>query len=293
MLLDLIDFILNIAGLLLWLNWRSTRLDPINRPIPATLAGTVRRAEPTRLRRWHFLAALGALLFIRAVFYGQIGPAVNWTPRLNLALVAPAFPLTHGGHVFYRSALLFSVLSFLLVLIVFYVWLLALAIINRRVTNPDPLQKLLLLQLGRLARWPLVVQLALPFLICAPLWMLCHPFLVHVGVTSRARSTIVLLAQGLMLSLNACLSLKFLLVAILFAYVIVSYVYLGSNPMWDFINTTTRNILRPLNRLPTRIGKLDFAPLASIVLIVLVFYWPLPGKISHLLDKSNLTLWPH
>ena len=293
MLLDLIDFILNIAGLLLWLNWRTLRLDPINRLTPATLAGTVRRAEPKRLQRWHFLGALAALLFVRAVFYGQIGPAVNWTPRLNLTLVAPAFPLTRSGHVFYRSALLFSALSFILTLVLFYVWLLALAVINRRVTNPDPLQKLLLLQLGQAARWPLIVQLVLPFLACAALWMLCHPLLLQIGVTGRARSNIVLLGQGLMLGFNAYLSLKFLLIAILLIYVIVSYVYLGSNPMWDFISTTSRNILRPLGWLPLRFGKLDFAPLAGVILIVLVFYWPLPGKISHLLDKSNLTLWPH
>lgn len=293
MLLDLIDFILNIAGLLLWLNWRTIRLDPINRPTPATLAGTVRRAEPMRLRRWHFLVALATLLFIRGVFYGQIGPAVNWTPRLNLMLVALAFPLTHGGHVFYRSALLFSVLSLVLVLIVFYIWLLAIAVINRRVTNPDPLQKLLLLQLGRPARWPLAVQLVLPFLVCVAFWMLCHPLLVHIGVTSRARSNVVLLAQGLMLGLNAYLSLKFLMVAILLACVIVSHVYLGSNPLWDFIGTTSRNILRPLNWVPLRIGRFDFAPLAAVVLMVLVFYSPLPGQISHLLDKEKLTLWPH
>lgn len=292
MLLDLIDFILNIAGLLLWLNWRTLRLDPINRLTPATLAGTVRRTEPMRLQRWHFLAALGALLFVRAVFYGQLGPAVNWTPKLNLTIIALAFPLTHGGHVFYRSALLFSVLSFVLVLIIFYVWLLALAVINRRVTNPDPFQKLLLLQLGRPARWPLIVQAALPFVGGTALWMLCHPLLVHTGVISPVRTNPVLLAQGLILSLNAYLSLRFLLVGILLMHVIASYIYLGNNPVWDFINTTSRNILS-LNWLPLRIGKFDLAPLAAVAVIVLLFYWPVPGKISHTLDKHNLTLWPH
>src|SRR5215471_777162 len=144
---DIIDFILNVAGLLLWLNWRTVRLDPINRLTPATLAGTVRRTEPMRLERWHFLAGLFLLLVIRAVFYGQIGPAVNWSPRLNLTIVAPAFPLTRSGHVFYRSAFLFSFLSFILVFLVFYFWLLALVIINRKVTSPDPLHKFLFLQL--------------------------------------------------------------------------------------------------------------------------------------------------
>ena len=305
--MSLIDFILNIAGLLLWLSWRSVRLDPFHRGIPATLAGTVRRAEPLRLKRWHFLAGLGALLLIRAFFYGQIGPAVGWTPKLNLSVITPAFPLTRAGHVFYRSAFLFSLLSFILVLVTFYFWLLALAVINRRVANPDPLQKLLLLQLGRVARWPLLLQLALPFLVCCALWMLCHPLLVHVGVTSPVKSNVVLLEagvvshvksnavlleQGLVLGLALYLSLKFLLIAFLCVYVIVSYVYLGPNPLWEFVTTTSRNLLSPLERLPLRAGKLDLVPVIAIALLVLVLYWPLPERIGHLLDRRGLTLWP-
>jgi len=38
--MSLINFILDIAGLLLWLSWRSIRFDPFTRPTPATLAGT-------------------------------------------------------------------------------------------------------------------------------------------------------------------------------------------------------------------------------------------------------------
>ena len=100
---DAIDFILNVAGLLLWLNWRSVRMDPFTRGIPATLAGTVRRAEPMRLQRWHFLAALGILLFFRAVLYQAIGPAADWTPRLNLVVVHLAFPLIRAAIPFSRS----------------------------------------------------------------------------------------------------------------------------------------------------------------------------------------------
>lgn len=290
-MLDLIDLILNVAGLLLWLNWRTLRLDPINRPTPATLAGTVRRAEPARLRRWHFLVALAALLFIRAVFYAHIGPAVNWSPRLNLTIVAPAFPLMRTGQVFYRSALLFSLLSFLLVFLIFHFWLLALAMINRWNTNPDPLQKLVLLQLGRLARWPLLVQLLLPFLVSAALWMLCYPLLVHIGVTSPVRSKTVFLEQGLILGFNAYLSLKFLLVAFLFVHLIISYVYLGSNPVWDFVSTTSRNILYPLNWLPLKLGRVDFTPVLGIILVILLLF-VLPDFLLQKLDRHSLTLWP-
>lgn len=287
---DAIDFILNVAGLLLWLNWRSVRLDPFNRGIPATLAGTVRRAEPMRLKRWHFLAALAGLLFVRAFFYAHIGPAVNWTPRLNLTVVMPAFPLAIRSHAF-LSALLFSVLSFARVLIVFYFWLLAIAVLDRRVTNPDPLQKILLLQLGRAARWPLFVQVILPVLAIAGLWMLFHPLLMFVGVTTTVRSNAVLLAQGLMIGLNLYLSLKYLLLAFLVAHLIASYVYLGANPVWDLINTTARNILSPLNRLPLRFGRVDLAPVIGIIFIALLLY-VLPNYLLHELNRRNLTVWP-
>src|ERR1700742_2923589 len=224
---DAIDFILNVAGLLLWVNWRSVRLDPFNRGIPATLAGTVRRAEPMRLKRWHFLAGRAGLLFLRAYFYEHLGPAVGWTPKLNLTVVMPAFPLVIRTHAF-LSALLFSIASFVRLLVLFYFWLLAIAVLNRHETNPDPLQKLLMLQLGRAARWPLVVQLILPVIIIALLWMLFHPALIYVGVITHVHSNALLFAQGAVVSLIAYLSLKFLLLPFLAIHLIIAYVYLGT-----------------------------------------------------------------
>jgi uncharacterized protein YggT (Ycf19 family) len=292
-MLDAIDFILNVAGLLLWLSWRSVRLDPFNRGTPATLAGTVRRAEPMRLKRWHFLAALAGLLLIRAFFYEHIGPAANWTPKLDLALVTPAFPLVIRGHAFFLSAVLFSALSFVRILVVFYFWLLVIAVINRHVTNPDPLQKLLTLQLGRAARWHWFVQLILPFVVSTALWIMFFPLLKFIGVMTPVRSNAVLAAQGVMLGLVLYLSLRYLLIAFLAVYVIINYVYFGTNPVWDFIGTTSRNILSPLNYLPLRFGKLDLAPLIAIALVVLLLFYPVPGKVIDFLNRRDLTLWPH
>jgi uncharacterized protein YggT (Ycf19 family) len=287
--LNLIDFILNVAGLLLWLNWRSVRLDPFTRGIPATLAGTVRRAEPMRLKRWHFLAALGILLFIRALLYKAIGPEVNWTPRINLVVVHLAFPLIRGHSVL--SILSFSVLSFVQLLIVFYLWLLIIAMANRRETSPDPLQKLLLVQLGRLARWPLAVQLIVPVLVVAALWMAFHPLLVYIGVTPAVRSNGVLFAQGCVASLILYWTVKYLLVVLLAVHLIITYVYLGANPVWEFINTTSKNLLSPLSKLPLRFGRIDLAPILGIIFVVLLLFL-LPDYILKYLDAKQLTLWP-
>src|SRR5471032_2484976 len=104
-----IDFILNLAGLLLWINWRSTLFDPFEKRAPATLVGALRRAAPTRSRHWHLLAAIGALLVVRALFYWQIGSSFHpaWVGKLDLYVTVPAFPSNSFGQM-----LLFSFFSF-------------------------------------------------------------------------------------------------------------------------------------------------------------------------------------
>src|SRR5438552_9167960 len=147
--MGIVDLLLNLAGLLLWLNWRSVKLDPFLNRRPVTLVGTLRRAEPPRLRSWYFLAALIALLFVRAILYWQIGSAVNWAPRLQLISITLSFRCD-----FFGRMLLFSFLSFALVLGLFYLWLLFLSLVNGRPAEPDPVQKLLGAQLGAADRWP-------------------------------------------------------------------------------------------------------------------------------------------
>ena len=98
-----VDFILNIVGLLLWFNWRGARFDPFNRGMPATLTGTLRRAEPLRFKQWFLPIILIALLAIRALFYAQLGPAVAWTPALDLGAVAQWHFQTWGSLLAARS----------------------------------------------------------------------------------------------------------------------------------------------------------------------------------------------
>src|SRR5216110_2259561 len=103
----LIDFILNLACVLLWLTARSIRFDSLVKTSVASLAGTLRRTEPNRLRAWHFLLMLAMVLFCRAWIYRQIGPAVDWTPNLRLGAITIPFRSDMFGRM-----LLFSVLSF-------------------------------------------------------------------------------------------------------------------------------------------------------------------------------------
>src|SRR5260370_41254237 len=132
----LIDFIRNLAALLFWLSWRSAGFVFLVRT-PATLAGTLRKADPSGPRRWRFLALLAGLLAFRAWIYGAVGPAGNWTPSLDLGFISLSF---RGDTT--RSMFLFSLLSFGLAFAVFYLWPLLLSLLNRRVPDTDPLQKL-------------------------------------------------------------------------------------------------------------------------------------------------------
>jgi uncharacterized protein YggT (Ycf19 family) len=270
--MGLIDFILNLVGVLLWLNWRSIRFDPLVETTPATLIGTLRRAEPRRLKGWQLLLALAALLVLRSVLYWQIGPEADWTPKLNLFFVVLAFRISALPQALLPT-LLFSVLSFVRILIICYAWLLALAIINRRSAAPDPVLKLLRLHLGPVARWPWLLQTFLPLALVAGLWMALHPLLVQLEIARRPRGIAQLIEQGLLVGTALYLSLQYLLTVFLFLHLIVSYIYLGANPLWEFVGATARNLLAPLGRLPLRIARFDFAPILGVVLIFLLLHW--------------------
>lgn len=282
----LIDVILNLAGVLLWLSWRSLRFDPLVNTSPATLVGTLRRAEPKRLRGWQLLAGLALLLLLRALLYRQIGPAADWTPKLNLYFVVLAFRSD-----LWLPVTFYSVLSFARVLIVCYFWLLALAMINRHSTESDPLLRMLRHHLGRVALWHWLVQLLLPLLLVTAFWITLHPLLLHLEITNRVRSNAHLVEQGILIGTALYFSLQYLLPVFLFLHLIGSYVYLGSSPLWDFVGATARNLLAPLRQLPLRIAKFDFTPVAGVILIFSLLHW-LPNFILAQMAQNKVSPWP-
>src|SRR5258706_13533270 len=86
----LLDFLLNIVGLLLWFNFRASGLK-LAAPGVVSLAATIQRTEVVEPRRWFSFACLIALLFIRALLYCQIGSKVNWIATLDLTAIALPF----------------------------------------------------------------------------------------------------------------------------------------------------------------------------------------------------------
>jgi uncharacterized protein YggT (Ycf19 family) len=274
--LTLIDFILNIVGLLLWLNWRAAELPVGGRP-GTSLLSTLRPAGPPR-PRYYYWAGLPVLLAARAVFYWQAGQPVHWSPRIFLGPITLSFRSDLPGRM-----LLFSVLSFAVALGIFYLWLLLLSCLNAQVPDADPVQRLVRVWLGRLERWPGAIKLLLPLAVTALAWCLLNPLLARLNMVP-ASAPARLLAQGAVIGLAAYLTLKFLILTILLLYLLNSYVYLGEFALWNFVDATTRRLLRPLQKLPLRVGKIDFAPVLSIILVILAAECAQRG-LAHLYQK--------
>lgn len=284
--MSLIDSILNLAGLLLWLNWRSLHFDPLASRKPATLIGTLKPATAAKARRWMILVSLPALLFFRALLYWQIGAPADWLPKLDLGAVVLVFRVDQFGY-----AAVFSVFSFLRFAAVAFFWFAALCIVNRRVLDPDPLLRLLRLQLGRFAQAPLVIQILFPLIGAVLFWAALHPLLSWAQTVGGARSASQVLIQGLLVTAGLLTTLKLLFPVLLLLHMLSSYVYLGKNPFWDFITITARNLLWVLPAKGLRTSRFDFAPLVAIVLILLVLH-TVPTIALKLLANHGVTVWP-
>jgi uncharacterized protein YggT (Ycf19 family) len=271
---DIVNAILNLAGLLLWVNWCASRLDPLARPTASTLVGTLRKTDPARARarHWAFLLILAGLLGLRALFYWQAGPALGWTPRLVLA--ATALPFRSD---FLDRTLLFSGLSFVSALGVLYVWLLFLCVVNRGVPDADRFQRFVRQHLGRLSRWHWTLQLFLQIALVALVWFALRPLLARVQAVPAAPSSAWWLAQGVCVWAGWFLTVKYLVAAFLLGHLVNSYVYLGNQPAWEFVSATAGNLLQPLRWLPLRVGRVDFAPVAGIALVFLLDHFAGPA----------------
>ena len=259
--MGIIDFILNLAGLLLWLNWRSLRFDPLGQRTPATLIGTLRRAEPRRLRRWHLPASLGGLLFLRAVLYWQIGSGVGWAAgKLNLGVIELSFRSDH-----FIPILLFSFFSFGLTLGVFYLWLLLFSILD----GPEPFHRLVRMQLGPIDRWPHWLKLSLPLVLAACSWWLASWVLAWLAIVPPPVSAAHRIEESLIIGLGSYLAWKFAAGVLLVLHLLNSYIYFGKHSFWHYVGAEAQTLLRPLRAVPLRAGKADFAPVVGIVLVFL------------------------
>jgi uncharacterized protein YggT (Ycf19 family) len=255
-----IDFLLNAAALLLWLNWRSRRVAVAPRPgaMAAVLQPTEKPRSSPRPLVW-----LAALLVGRSLVYWQIGGPLRWAPALDFGVVSPPFRSDFLGLMG-----LYSIGSFLRLVILFYLWLVLLSLVNRRTAEPEPLHRWVRAHLGRWERLPAMLRGVLPFVGIGLLWIGVHPLLVRLNLLPTPASGRQLVQEAVLIGTAALLAWKPLLLGVLLLHALGSYVYFGSHPFWNYVAITGRNLLRPLKWLPLRLGRVDFAPFVAFGLVL-------------------------
>jgi hypothetical protein len=259
----LIDFLLNVVGLLLWFNWRASGIR-LAAPGVVSLAATIQRTEVIEPRRWFSFACLIGLLFIRALLYCQIGSKVNWIASLDLTAIVLPFRSDLLSRMF-----LFSLLSFFVALGVVYASLLLLSVINEKSRTTDYFSRLITFQLGWLGNWFWPIRFLLPPIAAALLWFIASWLFVKLGLIPPTKnSTHAWQIAGIM-SLCILISWKYVLVLFLGLHLINTYVYLGNSSFWQFVTLTGNRLCLPLRWLPLRIGKVDFVPVILIVAVLI------------------------
>jgi uncharacterized protein YggT (Ycf19 family) len=161
--------------------------------------------------------------------------------------------------------LVFSIFSFARVFGVFYLWLLLLSILG----GPLPTQRFVKMQLGAIDGWPRWMKYVLPLAVIALVWGLASwPFAwLHAKPAMSAAHRI---EESLVIALGSYLVWKFLMAALLALHLLNSYIYFGKNVFWNYVNATAKQLLRPLEKIPLRAGRADFAPVAGIALVFLL-----------------------
>jgi uncharacterized protein YggT (Ycf19 family) len=292
--MPLIDFILNLTGLMLWLNWLSLHFDPLAKTSATSLVGTLRKADASGPKRWRSLAAVVGLLLVRAFAYWQIGPALNWTPKLDLGVINLYFRNEYVHFYYFERVLLYSFLSFTFTLAAFYLSLLLLSAVNRNVPDTDILQKLVRVYFQWLERWPTWLKLLTPLLGGALFWIAMHPMFTLLGIVPTSKSSAQFIEQSLVIGAGTYLSWKYLIVGVLLLHLLNSYVYLGDHPFWGFVNVTAKNLLYPLRWLPLRIGKVDLLPVIALALVILIVnFASLADFLSHPRGSFRPWLYQH
>ena len=257
-----LDWVLNVAALLIWLNWRMYRMSMRAANPQRSLLVTLKSPPASKIRTWLSLLAIPLILIVRAGLYRQLGSAINWTAQLNLQVVVLPFHSQFGPRM-----LLYSVLSFGWFLSKFYIWLIIISVLNQSDLEPGGLLKYVRLQLGAMEKWPVALKLVLPTVAIASTWLVVSYVLEKMAIVPSS-SILRVAEQGMLIGLAGYLSATYLLAVLLFLHLLNTYVYLGEWSIWRLASSTSRQFVKPLSGL--RIGRFDLAALVGLVLIVAI-----------------------
>ena len=262
--MNIIDWLLNIAGVFLWIDWRSGRIGRVQSAL--SIASALRPTNRSSSQGLGSLAALAAILLIRPLFYYSVGPSVNWIASLNFLAISIPWRSDMLGRMY-----LFSFISFALALGFYYSWLLLLAAINRptgTVAREEVMPRFIRGQLGWLDKIPWWLKLIVPSIVAGLGWMALAFVLVEIDLLPEMQNPQALRGQASAFALAALLAWKWLLIFIFAVHLLNLYVYLGTHPVWPYLSSAAQKILLPLSFL--RVGKVDLSPIVGIIAVFVI-----------------------
>ena len=279
--MSFLDFILNLVALLLWIDWRSERAVVKNPPGGVSLARSLQSTERVVLRPWVSFGALLLLLLVRGFFYWNVGTAASWIPILDLGVISLAWRMD-----LLPTSILFSLVSFGLILFAYLTCLLLLSSVARRSIEQHQGERFVRYQLGWVHRLPAFLKLLLPFVVATLAWMAAVPLLVDLQMLPAPRSSAHTLREAAILGLCAYTPWEWLLIGLFAIHFLNTYVYLGHHPFWEYISLTAKRLLWPLRFL--RLGRMDLSPIVGIASSVTLFEFCLFPLVRYLLIRHAL-----
>jgi uncharacterized protein YggT (Ycf19 family) len=270
--MEWLHLILNLAALLLWIHWRAGTM-PRPKPVNSVI-GPTPNLGPVFRHSWFFLVALLVLLGLRAVFYNQFGPGLDWVPSLNLIDQSP-----HFRSDYFPRALAFSVLSFARWLVALYFCLALLSAVRpdgKRATN---WREFLKAQFGWLGNWSPVVHWIAALALAVGVHLGETHWMESLGVLTQSADPLRQIPTLIVLDLSAAVYLMMLLLAL---YLLNSYVYFGEQNFWKNVDDSGRRLLKLFRAVPLVVRKIDLAPFIA---------FSLAYGLSFVLRHDHLASW--
>jgi len=257
--MELLNFILNLAALFLWLNWREARRMRKRSRYAQLLTRVTNTFSPWNWQHSSLLF-LGLILSLRALLYLQLAQIIDWIPVLNAGPVSLPFRADY----YFRLAI-YSFLDFFWFFLSAYSIFLLLSALNEKKADTNPILKFIRSELGFLERWPASLKITVPFLIAFLFWFALSALLTELGIVPNLQSHSLRAQFSLILALSLLFAWRLFLLALFALDFVQNHVYLGRSPLWEFIHHTSRTLLQPVRVLPTKVQGIDFAPLLGIV----------------------------
>ena len=230
------------------------------RPKPANhIVGPAPRQGTIFKHSWVYLLALVGLLVLRAVFYHQFGPGLDWIPSLPLLHESP-----HFRSDFFPRALAYSALSFMRWMAALYFCWALLATIKPEADTAKMWRSFLRAQFGWLGGLPAVILWLVAIMLSVGVHLIEAEWMSRVGVRSESAAFAQHLPALMALDMRAAV---YLAMSVLILYLLNSFVYFGEQVLWKNVDASGKRLLTPLSCLPLVVGKVDLAPFLALGLM--------------------------